>query len=137
MAAVDLRGRWLPGQSGNPAGRTKLPEHLRSIKALTQEEACRLVSKYARMHLPEIDAILEARSAPMLDLAIAAIFKVAFEKGDFQRLGFLLDRAIGKIQVLPPTDAETAALQEIRDLSDQELVRLVKEKLPELDKPGG
>lgn len=51
------------------------------------------VAKYGRMHPDEIDALIEARSIPMLELAIARIYQEAGTKGDFQRLGFLLDRA--------------------------------------------
>lgn len=125
---------WKKGQSGNPSGKTRLPPELRAIRALTQEEACRLISKYARMGAAEVEAILEARTAPMLDLAIAKIFDESVKKGDWQRLSFLLDRAIGRIKITEATDEESEAIREIQDLSDQELIRLVKEKMPEMEK---
>ncbi len=71
----------------------------------------------------------------MLEVAIASVFAQAAKNGDYTRLSVLLDRAIGKVPVIEPTDEEAAALKDIRDLSDQELLRLVKEKIPELEKP--
>ncbi len=134
-AAPNLRPGWKPGQSGNPGGRAKLPEELRAIKALTQEEVARYVAKYARMGSTELDALVLARSVPMLELAIARIFQEAEAKGDFTRLSFLLDRAIGKVQVVEITDASMAALEEISALSTPELIKLVRDKLPALEEP--
>lgn len=127
---------WKPGQSGNPSGRPKVPEHLRAILALMPDEVSRMIAKYARMDRVELGLQLEAAKMPMLEACIARIFQESFAKGDFTRLSFLLDRAIGKVPVIQPTDEEAQALQDIRDLSNEELIKLVKEKLPELEKPG-
>lgn len=127
--------RWVKGQSGNPSGKTKFPEELRGIRALTQEEVCRLVAKYGRMLPDQIDALVEARQIPMLEFAIAKIFREAGVKGDFTRLSFLLDRAIGKVPVVVPTDEEEEAIRQIQDMSDQELISLVKVKMIALEKP--
>lgn len=137
MGAAENLKPWKPGQSGNPSGRPKIPEHLRGILALMPDEVSRVIAKYARMQRPQLDAVVEAGLMPMLEGCIARIFQESYAKGDFTRLSFLLDRAIGKVPVIQPTDEEAAALQEIRDLSNEELIKLVKEKLPELEKPGG
>lgn len=112
-----------------------MPEHLRAIKSLSQGEVTKIVSKYGRMTYDELHLALERGDAPMVELTVARIFSKAFAKGDWQGLAFLLDRAIGKIPVVEPTDEETRALEDLRELSDQELLRLVKEKIPELEKP--
>ncbi len=136
MGARNLATAWKPGQSGNPTGRPKIPEHLRGILALMPDEVSRMIAKYARMDRAELGLMLETKAMPMLEACIAKIFQESYAKGDFTRLSFLLDRAIGKVPAVQPTDDEAAALQEIRDLSNEELIKLVKEKLPELEKPG-
>ncbi len=137
MAAEHLipyQKRWAKGQSGNPTGGTKLPPELRAIQALSQPEMARLVAKYARMSPTALEAMVEAKQAPMLELVIARIFQEAAKAGDDRRLSFLLDRAIGKVQALEPETDETAAIREIENLSDQDLIKLVKDKLPALEK---
>lgn len=135
MGAAPQLKPWKPGQSGNPSGRPKLPPELLAIKALTPEELRRYVSKYARMANGELNALVEARSIPVLELAIARIFQESINKGDFMRLNFLLERAIGKVEVAKTDDATAESLREIQELSDQELLKLVKEKMPSLDEP--
>lgn len=81
---------------------------------MTQEDLC---------------AVAKNRNTPVLELTIASIFVQAVEKGDFTRLSFLLDRAIGKVQ-----DVYLDEEDDVQALSDNELIRLVKEKLPDLEK---
>lgn len=127
---------WKPGVSGNPGGRPKLPEALRGIHSLSQLEVTKIVSKYARMNHAELVAVTEGRAAPMLELAIAQIFVQSAKYGDHQRLSFLLDRAIGKVPAVDLTDEETEARRELQGMTDRELLQLVKDKIPELEKAG-
>lgn len=135
MGAAQNLKPWAKGVSGNPSGRAKLSPELRAIKALTREEASRYIAKYARMSAQDLEAIILARSAPMLELTIARIFQEAEKKGDERKLSFLLEQALGKVPTVEPTAEEADVMREIQELSDQELVRLVKEKLPEIEKP--
>lgn len=135
MSSAQRAHLWKPGTSGNPGGRPKLPDYLRAIVSLSHDEVTKYVSKYARMKPAEIDELVLARQIPMIEQAICRIFQEAEAKGDFTRLAFLLDRAVGKIQVVIP-DENDASLREIMEMSDQELIRLVKDKLPSLEKPG-
>lgn len=135
MGAENLRP-WQKGQSGNPGGRPRLPEELRAIKSLTHTEVCKLVSKYGRMKPDDLEACIAARQIPMVEMAIARIFEESAKKGDFMRLAFLMDRAVGKAPVAEIGDEDAEAMKEISELSDQELLRLVKEKLPSLEKAG-
>lgn len=131
--AKNLTPPWRPGQSGNPSGKPKLPEELRGIHSLTQLEVNKLVSKYARMTKEEILVVIKDSNTPMLELCIARIYTRASKFGDYSRLAFLMDRALGKIPVAEDTDEDKEARKEIESLSDQELLRLVVEKLPSLE----
>jgi len=126
-AAKQIGAPWKPGQSGNPGGRKALPPELRGIHALTQLEVCALVSKYARMSRDELQAAVGSPSTPMLEIAIASIFAQAAKHGDFARLAFLLDRAIGKVKVVEESDQ---AMQDLAAKSTQELLELVAAKMP-------
>lgn len=122
---------WPKGVSGNPGGRPKLPEELRLIKALSQNEVCRMISKYARMDMDTLEAHLERRDIPVIDLAMCSIFKESVEKGDFTRLAFLLDRAIGKVKDIIDDDDTQSEREKLKQLSLNELLALVKTNLPE------
>lgn len=128
---------WKKGQSGNPSGLSKIPNHLRGIASLTQHEVTKIVSKYARMTLTELEELAEARQAPALEAAIIAIFISSAKHGDYQRLAFLLDRAIGRIPVAIEDDADKVARRDLAQLTDRELIQLVKEKLPALELSNG
>ena len=120
---------WKPGQSGNPSGRQKLPEELRAIKALSPTEVCRIVSKYARMTRIELQKSIDNPDIPMIDLTICSIFAQSAKNGDYQRLAFLLDRAIGKVKEMEHDENDR---EELQKLSLNELLALVKDNLPEV-----
>jgi hypothetical protein len=126
MTAAKNLKPWQPGQSGNPGGRPKLPEVLRGIASLSQSEVCKLVSKYARMTRDELQQAIQAPSTPVLEMAIASIFAQSIKQGDYTRLSFLLDRAIGKVREVSPDDESADARTELRVLSTEELLRLVQ-----------
>lgn len=87
---------WKPGQSGNPGGRPTLPEELRAIKELTKEEVKRLFSKHLRATPPELLVVVKDQKASALDSWLAAGILKGIDQGDFSRLGFMLERVIGK-----------------------------------------
>lgn len=122
---------WPKGVSGNPKGTSKIPEDLRGIKSLTQLEVCKLISKYARSTKLELDDRKLDPTTPALELAIASIFLEAAKRGDFMRLGFLLDRAIGKVPISIDDDEAKDEREELQKLSMKELLTLVKTNLPE------
>ncbi len=121
------------GKSGNPGGRFKIPTELSQIRKLSQAECAYLVSKYARMTRGELQSAIEDIRTPMVDLTIASIFAQSAKNGDYQRLGFLLDRTCGKVPTAELFDEDNEGRKELRKLTDQEIVQLVKDKLPELE----
>jgi hypothetical protein len=123
---------WQKGQSGNPNKiYSRLPAELLAIKSLSGKEVLKLVSKYARMTFSQLLAALGDKHTPVLELAIAEVFKMSLEKGDYTRLSFLLDRAIGKVkEIEPEDDEEVDAIEEVKNLSMAELLTLVKTNLP-------
>lgn len=88
--------RFKPGESGNKSGRPKLPKELALIRSLTADEVKKIISKFAEMKKSEIEMTLDDPSTPILHLAIASIFNQCAKHGDYGRLSFLLDRAVGK-----------------------------------------
>lgn len=120
-----------PGQSGNPGGRPKLPEELKTIHAHSPVEVSRVISKYARMSFDELKEILTSKSRPVLELAVAKLFMTIIEAGDHSKLSFLLDRCIGKVPEMVETDDDSEAREELKKLSLNELLNLVQSNLPE------
>ena len=121
---------WKPGQSGNPGGQPRVPDHLRGISSLSQHEVTKVVSKYARMTRSELQAAAQSPDTPMLEVAIASIFAQSAKNGDYSRLAFLLDRAIGKV---PTVEIAADTVSPLLALSDDELLRLVRGTTKELD----
>jgi hypothetical protein len=89
--------RFQPGQSGNPGGRPKTPEHLKKIRELRPEEVKLLLAKYARMTKRELASAAQDDTTPAIELIIASIVVDAIKKSDAQKLNFILDRSIGKV----------------------------------------
>ncbi len=129
----NLKPRWLPGQSGNPGGRPRMSEEHRSIISLSRIEILKLISKYGRMTGDQLQEAGKSGSTPVIELAIASIFLHSVKNGDYARLAFLLEQALGKVPTSAITDEEAQARKELQELSDSELLKLVKEKIPEFE----
>lgn len=85
------------GKSGNPSGRPKLPPDVQAARKLTNTQFIILVNKFLNMSREELKAAAENPNAPMLELIVAKIIERAIANGDQTRLGFILDRLIGKV----------------------------------------
>jgi hypothetical protein len=132
MNAASLKNlkSWPKGVSGNPSG-SRVPAELRGISSLTQTEVTKIISKYARMIRSELELIKDDPSLSAFDVCVISIFQQSMKFGDFQRLSFLLDRAIGKAPVAVEDDESNNAREELTRLSMKELLTLVKNNLPE------
>ena len=85
------------GHSGNPGGRPKVPEALRGVAELSPTEIKRIIAKYARFTKDELQALLKRTDVPVIEMHVASILAHGVRHGDYARLGFLLDRTIGKV----------------------------------------
>lgn len=86
-----------PGNPGGP-GRPKLMPELKSIPHLKADECRRIIAKFSRMTLAEVQEFSERSDVPMIQLVVAKIYLKAAQDGDQSRLNFVFDRSIGKVQ---------------------------------------
>jgi hypothetical protein len=117
-----------PGQSGNPKGRPKLSPELTLIKSVSKFEVAKIISRFCRMTLVEMEKAIADPTLLVLDLAIAKIFKKSIERCDYEALNFLLDRTIGKIALVELEEDEN---DEIAKMSTQELLKIIQNLLPQ------
>ena len=88
---------FLPGQSGNPAGRKKIRDDLKEIKLLNADESKRLVQRILDMTGKQIESLVTNPDTPALEVMVARVVCKAIEEGDPGRLNFLFDRTVGKV----------------------------------------
>ncbi len=100
-------GKFQKGVSGNPSGRPKLPDDLREIDEITNQEVKRIVAKFSRMTKSEIEIAIRDPEIPMMHLTVASIFIQSAKHGDYGRLSFLLDRSLGKVPLAPELERRT------------------------------
>lgn len=86
------------GISGNPKGRPKLANDLKAARAQYANDLEACIYKYSEHTKDEMLRALKDPKTPALDLVVLNILTKAITKGDQQRLGFLLDRTIGKVK---------------------------------------
>lgn len=89
---------FLPGQSGNPKGRPKLPRELREAMKMTKAQFTELLVKYLSFSLGELLLINKQENTAALDRIVISVITNAIKKGDQQRLDFLMNRIIGKVK---------------------------------------
>lgn len=86
-----------PGQSGNPEGRPRIPENLRSVRPLSHDEMIRIVSKLLRMNVCDLESIKIENVSSIEAMIITVIIK-AIQNGDTNKIEFLLNRCGLKIK---------------------------------------
>lgn len=87
-----------PGQSGNPAGRVKLPPEIKEARKYNKLEVERILSDYMDKSPAEIDLALNRQDLPAIEIIVAKIVHQAMKRGDQFRFDFLLNRLIGKVK---------------------------------------
>lgn len=85
-----------PGQSGNPNGRPKLPEDVKSLFELNKIEFARRCNHFLNLSYSQLEEIKNDPNSLVFDLMIASILLKSIQEGDDKRLSFFLDRLIGK-----------------------------------------
>ena len=89
--------RFKPGWKGGP-GRPKGIIRADEVKAL--------MGRFWNMTRVDLKAVVDDQKATMGEIMVAAVMVKAAKDGDYSRLSFLLDRAIGRVR---PEDDGTAA----------------------------
>ncbi len=74
-----------------------LPEDLKKARSHNATLIEQTIYKYLDCTFPELKRIIEDSNTPARDAVIIKILMVAISKGDQARLGFILDRTIGKV----------------------------------------
>lgn len=135
VSAISRTYNWKPGQSGNPSGKPKLPEHLRLIKDFTPSEVSRYIAKYGRSTMEDLILTESDPDSPIIERIFSRMFRQAFDgksEAALPTLKFLLDRSIGKIPDVilgePEDDVEREGL---RKLTLEELLNLVRRMIPD------
>lgn len=85
------------GQSGNPDGRPKLPEHIREARLMNAIECQEIMNDLIQLPREEIEEIAENPKTSVFRAMLARIMVEAIKCGDQTRLNFILDRLIGKV----------------------------------------
>lgn len=99
---------WKKGQSGNPAGRKKVPEDVKQAIALTKQSELltrvrfqALLNTYVHLTEAELTQVTENPNTPALDHIVINIIQRTKSDADTFRLNFILDTLIGKAPAAP------------------------------------
>lgn len=87
-----------PGQSGNINGRPSLPQELKKAMQMNRVDFQELLIKYLSYSPQELAVAQSSKDTKALDRIVIAVIINAINKGDQQRLDFLLNRIIGKVR---------------------------------------
>jgi hypothetical protein len=90
----------MPFQPGNKLGkgRPKLPSDVKEARQFSKSEVDHSLSKFVVMTRDDLAKVKNDPESTLLDLALHSIFTHAINKGDHQRLEFILNRTIGKVR---------------------------------------
>ncbi len=88
-AVAPMHTRFQPGVSGNPGGRPKAK--------LTVERLRKFIDDLSFNTKEELEAIVESKTTPMIELQLASIMLAAAKTGDYSRMSALVDRLLGKV----------------------------------------
>lgn len=111
---------WKPGQSGNPAGRAKLPAWMRESRSMNKEKFHGLLNEYIHRPATELVEIMKDPTTPTLELMVIKVVMEAIKHGDEKKLGFLLDRLIGKVREEVHVSGQMSVLDLAKKYADQE-----------------
>ena len=116
-------GTFLPGKSGNPSGRPKLPEDINKARTLNRIEFERVLNRYLYMSKAEIMKAAQDPGTPALELMIASMISKGTNEGDHLRIEFLISRVIGKVP-------ERIQIEdEFKNLTRDNLILILKQEM--------
>ena len=89
---------WKPGESGNGKGRPPVPEDVKRIRKLTNDEIKEVGSLLLSGKQSELEALLKSDDTPMLKKWIASVAIAGVNAGDEKKLDAILNRIVGKVK---------------------------------------
>ncbi len=115
-----------PGKSGNPNGRPPMPKDVKEARQLTQRELEISLQKYLLMTPEQLKKAKQDPETTMIDHLIISVMTHGVNKGDQNRVDFLMNRLVGKIK----QQVEMSGQLDIRpykEIADEDLERRIKE----------
>ena len=114
---------WAPGTSGNPNGRPVIPEEIKKMRKLTNEELKDIGDLLLFGNLDELNKVIADPRETVLRIWFAKIIKRAVENNELDPLETLLDRLVGKTTNETKLDVggslHTALVDMIKNLEDK------------------
>jgi hypothetical protein len=113
------RGGFKKGESGNPQGLAIITPDLRAAKKYTRELIDRTLLAMVGMTNAQLTELMNNPGSTQLELLVATVLKKGIEYGCQSRLGFLLDRIVGKVRdaqpaiPFPDSNVETIDIQPV------------------------
>lgn len=89
--------RFKPGQSGNPKGRTPIPEDVKAARKLTSVEFDRAVGRLLFVSRERLEEIANDEKEPVLDSLVARILLKGIKESAKAELNYFVERALGKV----------------------------------------
>lgn len=87
-----------PGQSGNPSGRPAIPEDVKKLRKLTNDQIKEVGTLLLEGRQSDLDAMVNDPETPMLKKWMAQIALRGCKTGDVMAFNALADRIAGKIK---------------------------------------
>lgn len=84
-----------PGQPGGP-GRPPMPLDVKEARKLNQVELHRTLNEFLHCTREKLKERVNSPDATVFEICLGSIIKNAIDRGDQNRLNFLLDRLVGK-----------------------------------------
>jgi hypothetical protein len=123
---------WVPGQSGNPAGRPAIPKDIRLMKKVDAREFEEMVARLTDMTIPEIQAYVKSGKATAREEMIIGQINAA-RKGSTSSFSHLLDRTIGPVKQKMDLNISGSISDRLANMTEEQKVEYLRQ-IQERDK---
>jgi hypothetical protein len=109
-------------------GRTSLPAEIRQIKKITAKNYIEHINEISSLTVSQLKEVANNKTENTLRVCVAKAFLYSIERGEPQRLEYLLQRVLGKVPDKMQADVSTQHKQseDLRYLTTDELRRILK-----------